>query len=301
MNTGQARVAGLDFATLFPVSSGGWGDDLWSGLHFEWKRPVSWMPVLGKWLAPRFRKDGVRRLKPNAYRDLCWDDTEWSDVLARSMVGVFDEHVAALAEALSGSVLRTFHGCRTEDAGSYHREGIRIHDRAELSELARRIVRSSDRLAAFAATVEQAIRKEANEVEDVRSGRLYVVADDRTLVKYAAHYLIYGSEWLLAVLGPVGADILKGRGVPTLVEIDLPLHMAGDYSRKALARCLLNEWTRFVCNRPDWLASIDFSFCLLQNIPPECVAGHSHPAELRDPIEGAVYQASKTTCIHCEQ
>ncbi|WP_247558689.1 hypothetical protein [Bradyrhizobium sp. 138] len=59
--------------------------------------------------------------------------------------------------------------------------------------------------------------------DDHEEGLLYVVADDQALVNEANHYLIYGSEWISAVLGHTYRHVLKETGVPTLLEIDLPL------------------------------------------------------------------------------
>ena len=49
--------------------------------HFVWKWPDTWTSQLTAWLLPRFLRHGLRRLKPGRFRDLCWDDLEWSDVL----------------------------------------------------------------------------------------------------------------------------------------------------------------------------------------------------------------------------
>jgi hypothetical protein len=131
-------------------------------------------------------------------------------------------------------------------------------------------------------------------------GRLYVVVSDESLLKHGAHYLIYGSEWTMAVLGCSGRAVLKRIGVPTILEIDLPLRISSVYMRKQLAVRLLNEWTRLACNLPDWSAPIDFSFCLRESIPAKYVVGHSHPAALKDQHENyTVYRTAEPTCIHC--
>ena len=46
-------------------------DNIWRDHHFVWKRPDTWTPQLTAWLSPRFRRDGMRRLKPGRFRDLC--------------------------------------------------------------------------------------------------------------------------------------------------------------------------------------------------------------------------------------
>jgi hypothetical protein len=170
-------------------------DDIWRGHHFVWKWPDTWTSQLTAWLLPRFLRHGLRRLKPGRFRDLCWDDLEWSDVLQRCLVADFDYHADALANALDPAVILTFHGCRTDDAGSYFRGGLRVHDRAAMTAQVRAIVDGSEELAWMKGRVDAAIAEIENELNP---GRLYVVADDTVLLKHAAHYLIYGSEWIAA-------------------------------------------------------------------------------------------------------
>jgi len=272
-------------------------DQVWRGHRFIWKLADTWTPQLTAWLKPRFRSDGMRRLKPGRFRDLCWDDSVWSDLLGRCLVADFDYHAAALANALDHAVMRTFHGCRTDDAGSYFQDGLRVHDRTVMTAQVRAIVDGSQELAWMRDRVDAAIAEIENELDP---GRLYVVADDAVLLKHAAHYMIYGSEWISAVLGAAGRRVLLDRGVPTLLEIDLPLGMSSMQTRTELATKMLREWTRQACNRPDWSAPIDFSFCLRTDIPPAWIVGHSHPAELRDPLEqGRIYRSRVVTCAHC--
>jgi hypothetical protein len=93
------------------------GDSVWDAHNFVWKKPASWMPELTAWLAPRFRADGIRRLKPGIERDLCWDDTDWSRVLEKCLTADLAYHTDRLAEAIGSATLRAYHGCRTDDAG----------------------------------------------------------------------------------------------------------------------------------------------------------------------------------------
>ncbi|KAB2694686.1 MULTISPECIES: hypothetical protein [Brucella] len=274
-------------------------DPFWRDYHFIWKKPESWMPLLASWLAPRLRKDGMRRLRPGVYRDISWDDPEWSDILCRSLRGDFDDHAEELADSLELAVMRTFHGCRTADAGVYFREGLRLHDRREMTDRLRSIVAENAELHWMGDRVEETIREVNNTLDE---GRLFVVADDMALLKHAAHYLIYGSEWITAVLGHSGHRVLRTIGTPTLLEIDLPLSMSSFRTRTELAVKMLDEWTRFTCNASDWSAPIDFSFLLRSAIPASCVVGRSHPPELRDPLNGkTLYRSSRITCAYCVQ
>jgi hypothetical protein len=208
-----------------------------------------------------------------------------------------DYFAEQLADALEHSVLRTFHGCRTDDARSYFELGIRIHNRDAMTTQLRSLVETHEELFWLRTRLDDAIARIDNTIDN---GRLYVVADDTSLLDYAAHYLIYGSEWIAAVLGGGYRHVLLKTGTPTLLEIDLPLRVSSTGIRKELANKMLAEWTRHACNRPDWHAPIDFTFGLHADIPPAWIVGHTHPAELRDPLkQRQLYRSPRTTCAYC--
>jgi len=283
---------------LQPAAALSKGDDnIWRRHHFVWKQPETWVPQLTAWLLPHFRRDGFRRLKPGRFRDLCWDDFEWRNVLGRCLLADIDYHTDQLADVLDRATLRTYHGCRTDDAGSYFREGLLVHDRAHMTARLRSIVEQNQELNWFAPRLDAAIAEIDNTLD---IGRLYVVAEDTFLLKHAAHYLIYGSEWIAAVLGSTERKVLLKSGAPTLLEIDLPLRVATPGTLRELSAKLLAEWTRRACNQPDWHAPIDFSFCLRTDIPPDWIVDHSHPAELNDPLEQRrLYKAAVAGCAYC--
>ena len=85
-----------------------------------------------------------------------------------------------------------------------------------------------------------------------------------------------------------------------MLEINLPLRMSSMQTCTELATKMLQEWTRLACNRPDWSAPSDFSFCLRTDIPAAWIVRHSHPAELRDPLEQErIYRFRFLTCAQC--
>lgn len=269
----------------------------WKGCHFVWSRQETWMPRLTSWLEPRFRADAERRLKPGEERDFYMDDPEWSRLLARCLRGDLEDHTAKLGQALQATVARTFHGCRTEDAGSYFREGVRVHDREEMTQRLMSLIESREELRWRR---EHILAEIAEEMTDIDIGRVYVVVDDRPLLEHAPLYMLYGSEWILAKLGPAGHHILLETGTPTLLEIDLPLQCVTQYERAELAAMMLREWTRFACNKADSTIPLEFTFALEADIPAACIVGHSHPAELPDALSNFQKRRSASlVCRHC--
>lgn len=264
--------------------------------QITWKRPETWFDPLTSWLAPRLRDRAMERLKPGQFRELCWDDEEWLDVLQECLVSDLDNDLMALAAAMSDAVLRVYHGCRTDNVGSYFDHGLLIHDRAAMTSKVYAIIESTPSLSWMKGQVETAISEVGNSLD---IGKLYVVGDDTVLLTRAAHYLIYGSEWITAVLGETGRHTLLSHGLPTLLEIDLPLRMVGVEFRVAFGRHMLAEWSRLACNQSDWSAPIDFTFILREEIPPRCIVGHSHPPELRNPFDRSMYRTINPTCAYC--
>lgn len=212
------------------------------------------------------------------------------------MAGGLDDLLRDLGDDLSLATLRVYHGTRTDDAGVFFREGLKVRDRAAIvARLA--VLTGSVPDEAPSSALGGAVADVGNE-HDV--GRLYVVVDERPLLERAAQYLTCGSEWMLAVSDAEGRRRLRAHGAPTLLEIDLPLAMTNAMYGQAFARVMSREWARLICDRPDWAAPLDFTFCLYVDIPPACVVGHRHPTDLRDPTRhGELYRSKAAWCRHC--
>ena len=272
-------------------------DAVWEGRRVVWKQPESWAPALTAWLAPDFRVDAMRRLRPGQFRDICWDDSEWLQVLDRCIKGGVDDLVLKLSIALLTATIRAYHGCRTEDAGSYFRDGLLVHNRQRLKARVLAIIEAHQELQYFRSELDRAIAEVDNELDQ---GKAFVVLSDEALLRDSAHYLIYGSEWIMSLFDDYGRRVLKSLGTPTLIEIDLPAAMTHSNDREQLARIMLREWTRLACNGHEWSAPVDFSFWLVRDVPPVHVVGHSHPERMTDPDDGMrEYRSLMTSCRFC--
>lgn len=170
---------------------------IWRGAIIDWKQPKSWASAVSGWLRPFLNERGIRHLRQMGEQDICWDDSDWLKETQRVLRFEVEYIVQNLAEALSFAIARTYHGCRTEDAGRYHQAGILRNDPAMLADEVRRVVREEDRLARLRPVIEQRLHDFDSAERD--TGRLYLVMDDRDLTNSAGHYLLYGSEWDLVI------------------------------------------------------------------------------------------------------
>jgi hypothetical protein len=109
----------------------------------------------------------------------------------------------------------------------YYNGGLRVSNLEELNEIARRIYIKAEFAeiseTSFRAAVES-VMEGANDAKE--HGKLYVALDDRHLLNYCGHYMIYGSEHVGAIAASLTrkyrrdyGSALKRIGIPTLLRI----------------------------------------------------------------------------------
>jgi hypothetical protein len=185
-----------------------------------------------------------------------------------------------------------------EAAGATHREGIRLNDPAKLEAQVRRIVAEEEDLAWRRPTIKRDLAQWDARERD--TGRLYVCADDQPQLDRIGHYMLYGSEWITALLGFSAHRTLRRRGVPTMVEIDLPFNLATPNTRHEFARKLLQEWVRLVVNAPTFVPKLDFTVILRVDLPAQMIVGHYHPEQLKCPFsQFSSYRTEVAFCPSC--
>lgn len=221
---------------------------IWQNKVISWKEKASWIPTLSKWIRPFLNERGIRALRQMGEQDICSDDWAWLDITQTILSWETESVIQNFADAIVSAKLVTYHACRTENAGVYHSNGIRLNDPAALADEARRIVGEEDGLAFKRPTIEEDIK--SFDAFERDTGKLYVVVDDRSLVEDSGHYLLYGSEWIQALLGWSAHEVLRRRGAPTIFMVELPLAEATPHELEQLARVLLQEWTRVKVNAP---------------------------------------------------
>lgn len=271
---------------------------LWRRTLINWKDPASWGPALSNWLRSHLNGRGIRHLQRMDEQDLCWDDLTWLEIAQSVLDTDIDEVTSLLSDALSFAQVRAYHGCRTVDAGSYQREGIRLNDPFILAEELRRLVATDDHFAIFRPDIERRIAAFDQKGRD--TGKLYLVLDDRTLVNGTGHYLLYGSEWMQCILGFAAHSALRRWGCPTIVQVQMPLGIVSSATRADLASALLQEWTRIKVNKPNWTPERNFTFLLRMPVPPGMVIGHEHPTCIEDPYHQHMKrQNDRSVCPSC--
>lgn len=271
---------------------------MWKSIIIDWKAPESWIPALSEWLHSFLIYPDTIHLKEIGVQDIYWDDSDWLSIIESVLRYDIEHVIELLANALSSATARTYHGCRTEDAGTYHRMGILRRNPSALANEVRRIVDEEDTLTHLRTIIEQRLRNLDPTDQDI--GSLYVAIDDRAMIKWGGHYLLYGSEWSQSMLGTSAHQILRQRGVPTILTVDLPLQMVTGHERESLARTLLRVWTWVKVNQPEEMPKLDLSFCLQEDIPSILIVNHFHPEFIHDPFyENKIRRVTRRSCPSC--
>lgn len=259
---------------------------------FDWNARDTWLSEVQEY-ARNLLTDRVHlriaRSKPE-----CWsDDFNWLPI-------VDGERKFAIAFANYYSHIRAFHGCRPTNLQSYFRHGLRGQSAEIIEDHFRTIFADVPAAAVAQAVTEFRDRKHAER------GRFWVVLDENELVEHCGHYLIQGSEYLMALaaslceLAPPEDYRLRLRsdGTPTIFELHIPTSHLPEHEVAALSRLVLMTWGAHAAAHP---LGIGHSPCLIvqRTLEPKYLVGHRHPKRIRDPHFGCDFINERTECPHC--
>lgn len=124
-----------------------------------------------------------------------------------------------------------------------------------------------------------------------RMGKVFVGLDRRFLVEQCGHYLVYGSEYVLAVSRHIRGDgktdysqSLKGRGRSAIVIAHIPLALISDQSCAELSIVLMEAALWSLQLEKENAPSLDFGI-EIPSLPPDLIYDIVDTAPARDPFE----------------
>jgi len=218
------------------------------------------------------------------------DDLRWLDRIIAEARDIEIDSKAELADRLRKRfrALRCVHGTRTAELESFYGDGLKPMVPEMIHDQARAIYLSGD----FPELAEIDLQRAIAQVgTNVRGGRLYFECNEKMLRRYAGHYMLYGSEYLVAIARNLPglqdyANVLKTRGTPTLFVCDVPLDLVDhsvlmEFSGYAL-QCVFQELLEGEDFAPDPM--LGAGFCIWKVLQPEHIVGHCHPEISYDPI-----------------
>lgn len=261
---------------------------------FVWGDEQSWLADVPQYAGSLLTPKLSARLKRS--RAKCWsDDMEWlgDDYAVEDFQALFAEHYGGV---------RGFHGCRPISIGSYLDKGMLGQSQASILDSFRQL---------FSDIPAERLNKAIEALSDRGSserGKIYFCATAETLIEECGHYLIQGSEYLMALAAALcsrlgdGEDYrmrLRKAGVPTIFEVDIPLDYLPPLQREALCRTVLSVWGQYASG-VHLGADLQPCYIVHRDIEPQHIRDHRHPTVIRDPHMGkSKYHVKGAICDIC--
>ncbi|HEY4074298.1 MAG TPA: hypothetical protein VGM52_14480 [Herbaspirillum sp.] len=181
-----------------------------------------------------------------------------------------------------------FHGCRPLRLSSYYEQGLLGQNSDSLCEIFRDIFVDLPK-----DDLESVIAQFGDRSKQER-GAIWLASNDKFLLEECGHYIIQGSEYLMALAAQLGRSSngedyrfrLRRYGIPTILEVDIPVGLIPGEQHVEVAKMILSEWGQLAARRPLPFGDDGPCFVVRHDIPPECVQNHYHPARIPDPHQG---------------
>lgn len=261
-----------------------------SGGIWNWQEYNTWNDIIWN-LISDVVDDSVQQAfldSPPEY--VVGDDLEWLDDIIFTVKGLNIDSKGLLTDRIKKhyKCFRAAHCTRTSNISSYYVKGIQPLDVAVFNARAREVFLSGEFPELNAKKLEGAIQAVGS---NCRENRVYLDGNERLLIKKCAHYLLYGSEYLLAISIQMNGDgyyhkALKRCGIPTVFICDIPLGLIGESTIKQYAGTALASIFQELLDGDNYQALTwrGAGICLFETLPPESIVGHYHPTDLQDPL-----------------
>lgn len=259
----------------------------------DWRNRRSWLRDIHSYASTVLTPELVGALERD--RPECWSDVmDW--------LPNYDEVVPAFCEQMCSfyTHFKAFHGCRPKSLSSYYEHGLRGQSAEPILQTFRTLFADVPE-----ANIEQAI-EEMKHRESSEKGKIWLSGDDRLMLQQFGHYVINGSEYLLALAanlsrGDYSEDYrlrLRTIGIPTILEVDIPIDMIPPTQKKEVAQMILSAWGQLRTRRPLGMIS-STCYVVHSDIPVECIKAHYHPPKIIDPHQYKTYINDTLRCDYC--
>lgn len=187
-------------------------------------------------------------------------------------------------QVLPDLYIQAYHACRTLDLGDYYINGIKIPDKDHYYRLLNVYY---DKLKHKLTASEYSEIKKYVANTEAENG-IFFCLDDKELVRYASHYLVYGCEKLFSAfvnaLGYKAYNLLGDTiGIQTIFVMDIPIKLLNEPEKESLCISLIRNWGYHL---EDLEIQHGLSIKSHKNIQPDCIIDHFHPKKGIDTHRG---------------
>jgi hypothetical protein len=261
---------------------------------FDWTKRSSWLRAIKNYASAAITAELREHLSTK--RPDCWSDNlSWlPDIEIADQFAIdFKNHYTHI---------KAYHGCRPTAIEDYYQNGIVGQNSEKLFSSFRNTFEDLPKSA-----VEKAI--DNMKYRAIReAGKTWFVLNGKDLLDDCGHYLIQGSEYVMALAAELGKvhysseDYrlrLRNIGIPTLFEVHIPLSFIRTQQIESLAKTVLSNWGQLAAKKPLGI-NTDYCISIHQPLPAKQIINHFHPSQIRDPhFSGKTYISQNITCSLC--
>ena len=178
--------------------------------------------------------------------------------------------------------IKVYHACCPEQTKSYYQYGIKRKTIRELEKYALEFY-SEFHKTKNVENIVGSMRKLYTQLDE----KVFVSIDRKHIKKYCAHYLLYGSEFILLYGILLGTQfdcqdeilmyIKQNVGMPTIFQCNLPIAILPEDVLYELSAILLAETYRWLRDNRYSPPSRRFGFGIRKTISPAWILEHEHP------------------------
>lgn len=262
----------------------------------DWRNKKEWISAISVYAGDIINENLVEKIRSSDLEG-CWsDDMSW--LQDEDIVDCFRERLLT-----HYSHVKAFHGCRPISVRSYYDNGFLGQNKGSIEKQFRELFSDVE-----SNLVEQAI-SDLNERGISEKGKIYFVCSELDLIECSGHYLIQGSEYIMAMaaslcrLSSASEDYrfrLREAGIPTVFEVNIPISQIPWQQINGLVKVILASWGTLNLF-PDDEYERGMSFVLHSNLEAEHISNHIHPSRIKDQHGyTSWYRPKITSCEMCK-
>jgi hypothetical protein len=187
--------------------------------------------------------------------------------------------------------LQAFHSSSPVDIESFYSNGLKRLNVETEAQLAKEVISKN-----FGdISNEDFIKAIGHTKHEARENRVFFEANEKLLIEHCGHYLLYGSEYRVAIAASLGdikktgidyRQAFKGAGKPTVFICNVPFKYIPTEMLCELSGSIIEVIFKMLQDKKFMhpAAGHSFGFYIDRDLEPEYIVGHYHPSNVRDPI-----------------
>lgn len=257
---------------------------------FKWSDSEEWKNTVFALMSDCISDQVIEYLRQNPPKYVVSDNSNWLDkAIGHCGFNLPTTSFQLLSDRLLKhyTKIRAFHACRPESIDEYYKNGIIPLDIVEWHAKAINLFFNSKSSEVSKSQIEAIIKGVKTET---REGNVHLGLDDKFLIKYCGHYLIYGSEYLMAIAVKLGhavkkdlTRVLRNIGIPTIFVCDIPFFKISNCEILELSGTLLEYLFESILSGTPIPSSLDFTITLNDVVESEYIISHYNPKEIPNP------------------